>query len=108
MKTLKFKNHLVPLILSGEKYATWRLFDDKDLQEGDKLAFLNKDTDEQFGTALITSIREKKLGGIEETDFDGHERFENKEAMYANYRGYYGDKVTPESIVKIIKFDFRV
>lgn len=59
MKTLKFKPHLVPLILSGEKDSTWRLFDDKDLKEGDELQFINSKTDDVFGIAVILSTREK-------------------------------------------------
>jgi hypothetical protein len=31
MKTLKFYDNLIPLILSGEKTSTWRIFDDKNL-----------------------------------------------------------------------------
>ena len=29
-KTFKFSAHLVPLILSGEKTCTWRLWDDEE------------------------------------------------------------------------------
>ncbi len=36
MKSLKFRSHLVPLILSGQKYVTWRLLDDKDIKAGDE------------------------------------------------------------------------
>ena len=35
MKLVKFRDYLVPLVLSGEKDSTWRLFDDKGLSEGD-------------------------------------------------------------------------
>lgn len=104
MKTLKFKDHMVPLILSGEKDSTWRLFDDKDLREGDELLLVNKDTGNQFGKALVISAREKKLSDLQDSDFDGHEKFESKEKMYENYRSYYGDKVSPDSIVKMVKF----
>lgn len=104
MKTLKFKPDLVPLILSGEKDSTWRLFDDKDLKEGDELQFMNSETDEVFGIASILFTREKKLEDLNDLDFEGHEKFESQERMYETYRNYYGDKVTPESIVKIIKF----
>ncbi len=107
MKTLRFKSHLVPLVLSGEKDSTWRLFDDKDLQAGDKLQFLNSDTNGEFGTATIISTREKKLSELEDSDFEGHEKFESEEKMYEAYRSYYGDKVSPDSIVKIIKFKFQ-
>lgn len=55
MKSLKFKPHLVPLVLSGEKDSTWRLFDDKDLKEGDELQFMNSETDDVFSAAVILS-----------------------------------------------------
>lgn len=104
MKTLKFKNHLVSLVLSGVKDSTWRLFDDKDLTTGDELILINKDTMEEFGKARITSVREKKLKDLEEKDFEGHERFESEEKMYESYKSFYGDKVSSETTVKIIKF----
>ncbi|OYV63676.1 MAG: hypothetical protein B7X03_00755 [Parcubacteria group bacterium 21-58-10] len=75
MKTLKFAPHLVEKIISGEKTITWRLFDDKDLQEGDDLIFVNKETGEQFGTATITSLKIKTLGTLEADDWMGHVNF---------------------------------
>ncbi len=104
MKTLKFADHLVPLVLSKTKSSTWRLFDDKDLKKDDQLLFINKDTGEEFGEAIIVSVREKRLGDIQDSDFDGHEKFESVEKMYEEYRKYYGDKVSPDSIVKMVKF----
>lgn len=104
MKTLKFQNTLAQLILSGEKDSTWRLFDDKDLQVGDALVFVRKETGEEFGKATILSVREKKMGEIQDSDFEGHETFASQEDMYETYRSYYGDRVTPDSTVKIIKF----
>ncbi|MDQ5893454.1 MAG: hypothetical protein QG640_466, partial [Patescibacteria group bacterium] len=56
MKTLKFTPHLAQQILAGEKTSTSRLFDDTDLQEGDEIVFLNKETNEKFGTAIVTSL----------------------------------------------------
>lgn len=103
-KILKFKPHIVQQILSGQKDSTWRLFDDKNLKQGDELLLVNQDTGEIFGKAIITSTREKKLGELQDSDFEGHGRYESEEKMYEAYRGYYGDKVTPESMVKIIKF----
>ncbi len=107
MKTLKFEPHLVQKILKGEKTSTWRLFDDKDLQEKDELIFINKETGEQFGTATITSLKVKTLGTLTDDDWVGHERFENNEEMYAAYKKYYGDKVNPDSEVKILTFTFK-
>lgn len=107
MKTLKFAPHLVEKILKGEKTSTWRLFDDKDLREGDEITFINKETGEAFGSAVITSLRTKTLGTLEESDWEGHERFSSEEEMYATYRTYYGDSVGPDSEVKILTFDFE-
>lgn len=107
MKKLRFKSFLVPLVISGKKDSTWRLFDDKDLKQGDELLFINSDTEKEFGTALIISTREKRLGDLKESDYDGHEKFESEEKMYEAYRNYYGDNVNSDSVVKIIKFKFQ-
>ncbi len=104
MKTVKFRPYLIPLVLRGEKTCTWRLFDDKDLKEGDELSLLNWETKEEFAKAVITKIEEKKLKDLEESDFEGHEKFESDEKMYETYRKYYGDKVTPDTIVKMVDF----
>lgn len=107
MKTLKFASNLVTKILSGEKNSTWRLFDDKDLQKGDLLTFINKETGEIFGTANIISLYKKTLGTLTESDWIGHEKFDSEEEMYRTYTKYYGDKVTPETEVKVITFKFQ-
>lgn len=108
IKSLKFKPHLVEKILSGEKTSTWRLFDDKDLQVGDELTFINAETGKEFGKGKITGIKLKTLGTVEDEDFEGHERYNSEEEMYEHYRGYYGDKVGPDSELKIISFDFKL
>ena len=104
MKTLKFEKKLVPLVLAGTKTVTWRPFDDKDLSVGDELILINRDTKEGFANAKIISVREKKFKDIEPTDYDGHETYESNEKMIETYKGYYGDKVTGETFLKIIEF----
>ena len=106
MKTLKFVPELVPLILSGEKTSTWRFFDDKDLRVGDKLSLVNKTTGEEFAQAKIVTVREKTLAQIDDADFvSGHERYESPEMMLEACRSYYGDMVTMDTPVKLIKFE---
>jgi len=107
MKTLKFAPHLVEKILSGEKTSTWRLFDDKDLQKGDELIFINKESGKQFGTALITSLTTKTLGTLTDEDKAGHEKYSSDDEMYASFRNYYGDKVDENSEVKILTFELK-
>ncbi len=106
MKTLKFKPHLVEQILAGTKTSTWRLFDDKDVVGGDLLNFFNKETGELFGIATVSDVVIRTLGTLEDADWVGHERYESDEAMYAEYRSYYGDTVGPNSEIKLIDFDF--
>jgi len=103
-KTLKFRDHLIPSILSREKTSSWRLYDDKDLQVGDEIEFLHFDTKEKFAEGVIVETWEKTLGTVTDSDYHGHTRYESEEAMYENFRKYYGDKVGPTSPVKIIKF----
>ena len=104
MKTLKFAKNLVPLVLSGKKTTTWRVFDDKNLSVGDEIIFLKHGSNEQFAVGKIISIREKKMSEIDESDFDGHEKYESPGRMIEVYKGYYGDKVNADNLVKIIKF----
>ncbi len=105
MKKLKFKDYLVPKILDGSKVITWRLFDDKNLQVGDELLFVDSDSGKEFAKAEIIGVREKKLKEITEADFEeGHERYKSQDDMLAHYRDYYGNKVDLDSTIKIIKF----
>ena len=106
-KVIKFRSELAKLILVGEKDSTWRLFDDKELSEGDEVDLINWDTKEKFSEATLIEVREKKMGELEDSDFDGHEKYENREEMYKTYRTYYGDRVGPETVVKIIRFTIK-
>src|SRR4051812_28334648 len=103
-KTIKFRDHLAKMVLSGEKNITFRLFDDKNLSTGDIADFINWNTGEVFGKAELVEVKEKKLNEMTEEDYIGHEKFESEEKMYKEYRRYYGDGVTPETVVKIIRF----
>lgn len=109
MKTIKFADNLVPLILSGEKTSTWRLFDDKDLQVGDEFEFVNKQTGETFASAVATDVRVKRVSEINEADFaDGHERYESAEDLVKTFQTYYGDQVDENTEVKIVKFRLTI
>jgi hypothetical protein len=83
------------------------LFDDKDIQVGDIIDDFNKDNGDQFGVVTITEVKVKTLGTLEESDWEGHDRYESDEAMYAEFRQYYGDSVGPDTEVKLISFSFE-
>ena len=55
-KIIKFRDSLAKLVLAGEKDLTWRLFDDKDLVEGDKVDLINWNTKEKFGEAVLVKV----------------------------------------------------
>lgn len=105
MKIVKFRDYLVPLVLSGEKTSTWRLFDDKDLSKGDEIELREFEKTESFATAKIVKVIEKPFKALREEDMLGHEKFKSDKEMYDKYEYYYNQKVGPETIVKIIWFD---
>ena len=104
MKTLKFSESLVPLILSGKKTTTWRVNDDKDISEGDIIS-LNRVTGSEFCRAKIISVKETTFGELSERDKEGHERFSSDGEMYQAYSGYYSIEIGPETNLKIVKFE---
>ena len=106
-KTLKFAPNLVPLILSSEKKTTWRLFDDKGLQEGDIVDFLESGTKKYFATARLIKVIEKSFSELTDADWDGHEKFNSEQEMYDNYKKYYGVDVNSKTKVKIIKYTIQ-
>lgn len=103
IKTLKFTPVLTELIKKGEKTTTIRLFDDKDLSVGDKIQLATRDGENitVFGKALITEVVKRTIKTLRGEDFRGHEPVGDP---LEYYKRYYGDKVQPDSEVKVIRF----
>jgi ribonuclease HI len=106
MKTLKFASDLVESIKSGSKKSTWHLFDDKQLGVNDLVEFINSDLGQAFGFAKINEVIMKRICDINDDDKSIHEGPEESEEILNLFRKYYGSNVTPDDIVKIIKFDY--
>lgn len=104
MKTLKFKDFKAKWILEGIKTSTMRVFDDKDLKEGDELELKDSDSGEVFSRAIITEVINKKLRDVDDLDLDGHEKWNSKDEMIESLKKYYGDKVNLDTMVKVVKF----
>ena len=104
MKTIKVAPPLIAQLRNGTKTTTWRLFDDKDLTEGDRVTLVDKVSLREVGTAHIASVVVKTLGGVTEAQLREH-GYDDADAMYANLRGFYGERVTPETEVKMITFE---
>ena len=98
-------NILIPLILNGQKTATWRLFDDKNLKEGEEVEFLNSEGGEKFATARLVKVLTKKLGELTRGDKEGHEKYKSDEQMYSTFSKYYLHPVKQNTEVKIIYFE---
>ena len=102
-KTIKFAPHLVASLRDGSKTTTWRLFDDKDLSVGDEVSFVNKESLETVGTARIVSVCTKPLADVTHEELAEH-GYADSDAMYENLFLYYGDRVTPDTEIKMITF----
>lgn len=107
MKILKFHSNLVPLVLSGKKTSTWRLFDDKNLSVGDDIVLRVFVTNEKFAEAKIIKIIEKPFGKLTNEDKLGHEEYKDDDEMYATYSKYYKQSVGPKTPVKIVWFKLK-
>jgi ribonuclease HI len=109
-KTLKLDHQLAEDVRQGVKASTWRIYDDKNISVNDELEFIDKvDADDpstwvSFAGGRVDRVLEKRLGDIDDTDFEGHSSYESREAMLAAYQEYYGPEVTYETPVKIIHF----
>ena len=104
MKKLKFFTNLIPLIVSGEKTVTWRLFDDKDLKSGDEVIFLDSELGQPFAKAVLVEVEEKIFKEVSEEDKDGHEKFKTNEEMLKTYSDYYKTEVSLDTSLKIVRF----
>lgn len=103
-KQLKFDAHLVPLVLSGEKTSTWRLWDDKNLAVGDIVDFIDRGTGQQFATAELVKVTEKSIKDLTPEDQAGHEKHESVQEICETFSRYYKQSVTPDDKMKIIWF----
>jgi len=110
MKTLKLDHHLVEAVKLGIKTSTWRLFDDKDLSVNDQVSLIDKvdpkkpETWHPFATARIDTVIQKRLGDINENDYQGNGSYKAAEDRIAEFRQYYGPNVNAGTPVKIIHF----
>lgn len=114
MKTLKFNHSDAQEILDGKKNTTWRLYDDKDISVDDNIKIIDKvDQGEPsswrvVGQAKVTEIVEKRMGALTDEDMvmAGHRELRSLDDALEVYRGYYGERVSLNTPVKIIRFEF--
>lgn len=113
MKKLKLDHELANLVKKGEKTATWRLYDDKDIHVNDDLELIDKvdpgnpETWQAIGIARVDKVLERRLGELTEEEKAGHEQYTTKEEMLKTIQGYYGPQVTLQTPLKVIHFTFK-
>src|SRR3954468_9624565 len=89
------------------------MFDDKDLSVSDQIKIVDKVNRDDpgswqvIGQATVTEVVEKLLGKVTEQDMQSHEAFGSRDEILEHYQGYYGRRVSWETPVKIIYFDFE-
>ena len=105
LKKLRFRSHYIPKILSVATTTTWRMFDEKKLSKGDELILVNSDTEEEFGRAIIISVRKKSLRHVKVGDLPTHEQPRTIKHVLDVFRDYYGDYIPADTEVKIITFE---
>ena len=105
MKTVKFTSELTELIKKGEKSATFRLFDDKNLTTGDEAILATRDGEAvtNFAKAKLVHVYTKAIKNLNKDDYRGHEPI--NENPLEDYRKYYGNRVTEDTEVKIVRFE---
>lgn len=113
MKSLKLDHALAAEVLNGSKTSTWRINDDKDLHVNDVIQLIDKvkpndpTSWQGIGQAVITSVTEKKMGEITQSDLQDGELLAPLEERLKVFRGYYGPQVSADTPVKIICFTFE-
>lgn len=104
MKTLKFVPEQISLILSGQHTSTWRLVDEKDIQVNDILQLVNSENGFVFAKILVDEVTTKRISAINEQDMQNHKKYVSNEEILADFRKYYGSRITQGQLVKIIRF----
>lgn len=110
MKTLKLDHDIAQLVLTGEKNATWRMYDDKDISVNDEIELIDKSNPadpaswRSIGTARVNVVVEKRLGDVNKNDVDGGEELASKDDLLKKYQQYYGPQVTKDTPIKMIHF----
>ncbi len=104
VKTLKFSPQQKEAIISGATSFTWRLFDEKNLQEGDEIVCLCDEVKKVFGIATIEKVTTTTLNQLTIpkpllTIYKDHTE------LYKTFRHYYNDP-TIDGSTEVKKIDF--
>lgn len=111
MKSLKFNHIEADNIRKGIQTATLRIRDDKSIAVNDVIAVIDKVSESDqaswviIGKAEVTKVVEQKVGDLK-LDGADFEKFGSMAELYEQLTIFYGDTIQPETIVKVIYFQF--
>jgi ribonuclease HI len=113
MKSLKLNHQAAMAIKAGKSTSTWRINDDKDLHVNDRIQLIDKVEPtnpaswQPLAEATITSILEKRLGQVVQTDLSPNEKLLPPADLLQAFRTYYGPQVNLDTPVKIVNFSLN-
>lgn len=112
MKQLKFEHQFAQAVKTGDKSATLRVHDDKDINVGDMLQLVDKvDRDypttwEVTGELHVNEIEQIALEKLSKEHFVSAESFKDQTEMLQVFRRFYGEHVSESTPVNVIHFSF--
>jgi ribonuclease HI len=112
MKQLKFEHNFAQAIKEGEKTATFRVNDDKDLRIGDQIELVDKvdanhpKTWNITGILKIEKIDNVPLKELSKDQLSQAESFDNLDEMLQTFRRFYGEHISMDTLVIVLHFSF--
>lgn len=113
MKQLKFEHHFAEDIKAGNKSATFRVNDDKDIRPGDIVELIDKvsgdypSTWEVPGELEITEVATLKITELTKEHMLRAESFNDVEEMVQTFRRFYGEHINKDSLVTVLSFTYK-
>lgn len=112
MKQLKFEHIYAQDIVAGEKQATLRVHDDKNIHIGDHIEIVDKvDPDHPTkwqvpGKLVITGANQLKISELDSEQLKHTEHFASVDEMIQTFRRFYGDHISDKTMVSMFDFDY--
>ena len=99
--------------MSGEKNATFRVNDDKDIKPNDRVQIIDKvDRDMPTswlipGEIKVLEVRELPLNELFESKSFNGESFKDKDEMVQTFKRFYGEHISIDSLITVFGFEYN-
>jgi hypothetical protein len=104
LTTLGFQAKNIPLILSGKKTATLRLWDTPLVNAGDLVVFTESHHGKPFAVVRISSVEQKTFDELDEADKNdslNNDQFENFQKKFV---AYYHRPIHNDTVFTLVRF----